>query len=125
MYLRFLYIQLFIFSLLSVATVAYGSSPAAIPAANDTTTTCVSRIYYPVNEIDIHENYMTNSAELENIKRHLYSSPRIDSITIYSYASPEGSYEFNKWLAAERGKTARRYILDNIPRHRNFPDSLI
>lgn len=68
---------------------------------------------------------MSNPDELENIKRHLYSSPRIDSITIYSYASPEGSYEFNKWLAAERGKTAKKFILNNIPAHRNFPDSLI
>ena len=125
MYLRLTYILLLISSLLSVATVAYGSSHAAQPPVNDTVTTCVSRIYYPVNKVDIHEDYMSNPLELENIKRHLYSSPRIDSITIYSYASPEGSYEFNKWLAAERGKTARRYILDNIPQHRNFPDSLI
>ena len=91
----------------------------------DTSVVTYSRIYYPVNKIDIYEDYMTNSTELENIKLHLQSSPRIDSITIYSYASPEGSYEFNKWLAAERGKTAKRYLLANVPKYRNFPDSLI
>lgn len=104
---------------------SYGSLPTTYLPADDSITTTVSRIYYPVNKIDIYENYMSNPDELENIKRHLYSSPCIDSITIYSYASPEGSYEFNKWLAAERGKTAKIFILNNIPAHRNFPDSLI
>ena len=84
-----------------------------------------SRIYYPVNKVEIYEDYMNNNEELEKIKLHLLASPRIDSIAIYSYASPEGSYEFNKWLAAERGKTAKRYILANIPKNREFPDSLI
>ena len=92
---------------------------------HDTSVVTHSRIYYPVNKIDIYEDYMTNSTELENIKLHLQSSPRIDSITIYSYASPEGSYAFNKWLAAERGKTAKRYLLANVPKYREFPDSLI
>ena len=84
-----------------------------------------SRIYYPVNKVEIYEDYMTNSAELDNIKAILASTSIIDSITIYSYASPEGSYSFNKWLAAERGKTAKRYILANIPEHRLVSDSLI
>lgn len=84
-----------------------------------------SRIYYPVNKIEIYEDYMSNREELENVKLHLLASPRIDSITICSYASPEGSYEFNKWLALERGKTAKRYILSNVPKGREFPDSLI
>ena len=92
---------------------------------NDSTTVSISKIYYPVNKVTIYENYMDNPVELEKIKRHLAESPRIDSITIYSYASPEGPYSWNKWLARERGKTAKRYILANIPEFRNFPDSLI
>lgn len=44
---------------------------------------------------------------------------------IYSFASPEGPYGWNTWLATERGKTAKRYILANIPKYKNFPDSLI
>ena len=68
---------------------------------------------------------MDNPTELANIKRILTETPRIDSITIYSYASPEGPYNWNKWLARERGKTAKRYILANIPKMKNFPDSLI
>lgn len=84
-----------------------------------------SKIYYPVNKIKIYEGYMSNPHELDLIKRHLAASPRIDSITIYSYASPEGGYAFNKWLASERGKTAKRYILSHIPEFRKIPDSLI
>lgn len=80
----------------------------------DTSTVEVhSKIYYPVNKVDIYENYMTNRKQLDYIKRHLAVSPRIDSITIHSFASPEGRYSFNKWLAEERGKTAKRYILSN------------
>lgn len=83
-------------------------------AEEDKDTMCVdsvvvnrSRIYYPINKVGIYENYMSNKEELLRIKKHLATSPRIDSITIYSYASPEGRYGFNKWLAAERGKTAK------------------
>ena len=92
----------------------------------DTSTVEVhSKIYYPVNKVDIYENYMTNRKQLDYIKRHLAVSPRIDSITIHSFASPDGRYSFNKWLAEERGKTAKRYILSNIPEYRHFPDSLV
>ena len=83
-------------------------------AEEDKGTMCVdsvvvnrSRIYYPINKVGIYENYMSNKEELLRIKKHLATSPRIDSITIYSYASPEGRYGFNKWLAVERGRTAK------------------
>ncbi|MBE6304368.1 MAG: DUF3575 domain-containing protein [Bacteroidales bacterium] len=90
-----------------------------------TTITTHSKILYPVNKIDIYEDYMSNPRELDIIKRHLAISPRIDSITIYSFASPEGRYEFNKWLAEERGQTAKRYILSIASQYRNIPDSII
>ena len=75
----------------------------------------ISKIYYPVNKVTIYEDYMNNPKELNNIKLHLAQSPRIDSIIIYSFASPEGPYNWNTWLANERGKTAKRYILANVP----------
>ena len=65
------------------------------------------RIFYPVSKTELHEDYMDNANTLHRIQKYLEKSPRIDSITIYSYASPEGSYRFNKYLAAERGKTAK------------------
>lgn len=101
-------------------------------AEEDKDTMCVdsvvvnrSRIYYPINKVGIYENYMSNKEELLRIKKHLATSPRIDSITIYSYASPEGRYGFNKWLAVERGKTAKKYLLANIPKYRHWADFII
>lgn len=83
------------------------------------------RIYYPVNKTKIHEDYMDNATQLHHIQKYLGNSPKIDSITVYSYASPEGSYALNKRLARERGKTAKQYLLKHIPAERQLPDSLI
>lgn len=82
------------------------------------------RIFYPVSKTELHEDYMDNANTLHRIQKYLEKSPRIDSITIYSYASPEGSYRFNKYLAAERGKTAKQYLLKHLPTDRHLPDSL-
>ena len=82
------------------------------------------RIFYPVNETDIHEDYMDNANQLHRIRKYLEKSPKIDSITIFSYASPEGSYAVNKRLSKERGKTAKQYLLNLIPAERHLPDSL-
>ena len=83
------------------------------------------RISYPINDTELHENYQNNADALKMIKDHFQKSPRIDSIVIYSYASPDGPYKLNKRLAEERGKRARRYLIEQIPAERNFPDSLI
>ena len=82
------------------------------------------RIFYPVNKTELHEDYMDNASTLHNIKEYLKKSSQIDSVTIYSYASPEGPYRLNKRLAAERGKTAKQYLLKHIPTERQIPDSL-
>lgn len=83
------------------------------------------RIYYPINKSNLHEDYMGNAEKLRLIKNYLAKSPRIDSITIYSYASPEGPYSFNKKLAQERGRTAKNYLLSHVPSGRHLTDSLI
>ena len=82
------------------------------------------RIFYPVGKTELHEDYMDNANTLHRIHKYLEKSPRIDSITIYSYASPEGPYLLNKRLAAERGKTAKQYLLNHLPADRHLPDSL-
>ena len=94
-------------------------------SGGDTSVVRKFRISYPINEIKLYEDYLGNKAALETIKEHFRKSPRIDSIVIYSYASPEGPYEWNKYLARERGKRAKRYLLEHMPAERNFPDSLI
>lgn len=82
-------------------------------------------ISYPVNDTELHEDYLLNKSALRTIKSYFAISPRIDSIVIYSYSSPEGPYSLNKRLAKERGERARRYLIENIASVREFPDSLI
>ena len=83
------------------------------------------RIFYPINKIGLYEDYMGNAETLRRIQKYLEKSPEIDSITIHSSASPEGPYRFNKYLATERGKTAKRYLLKHLPEGRHLPDSLL
>lgn len=101
------------------------ASSHRITARTDSSEVHHFRIYYPINKTDIREDYMTNSHSLAVIREYLASSPRIDSIVIYSYASPEGPYRFNKQLAERRGETAKRYILSQVPQDRKFPESII
>ena len=72
-------------------------------AAADSSEVRHFRIYYPINQTDIREDYMTNSDNLSVIREFLAASPRIDSLVIYSYASPEGPLAFNRKMAAQRG----------------------
>jgi hypothetical protein len=92
---------------------------------NDSTVVQKFLISYPINDTQLHENYLDNAEALQTIKRAFLNSPRIDSIVIYSYASPEGPYGFNRYLAKERGERARQYLLEQMGRTRNFPNSLI
>lgn len=78
-------------------------------------TTKTFSIFYRLNSIKIEEDYMSNPTNLEFIKSTLARSPRIDSITIRCFASPEGDRDHNRWLAESRGEAARKYILDHLP----------
>ena len=91
----------------------------------DSTVVQQFQISYPINDTELHEDYLDNAASLRIIKEYFDKSPRIDSIIIYSYASPDGPYNFNRKLAEERGKRARSYLLQIMPEDRIFPDSLI
>lgn len=84
-------------------------------AASDTSITERFSLYYVFDSVDISEDYLDNKAQIARIRHYLRNSPRIDSITIYSWASPEGGFAHNQWLANERGKTARRFLLSNSP----------
>ena len=91
----------------------------------DSTVVQKFRISYPVNDTELHEDYLENKAALRTIKMYFANSPRIDSIVIYSYASPEGPYSQNRDLAKERGERARKYLMEAMASVREFPDSLI
>ena len=71
------------------------------------------RLYYRWNEVDIDSSYLHNADNLRKIVDHLHSFPKIDSISIWSYASPEGIFEHNAKLARQRAVAARNFILSN------------
>ena len=81
------------------------------------------RIYYPVGKTELREDYMDNARTLQHIQQYLQHSSRIDSITIYSYGSPDGTYSRNKYLAAGRGKTLKEYLFKQLPAHPALSDS--
>lgn len=82
-------------------------------------------LYYRWDRTNLDENYLDNAVQMMRIRHYLAESPRIDSITIYAYASPEGVYERNVRLSKERARMARRYILANIPERDDFDETCI
>lgn len=72
-------------------------------------------LYYYCDRIDLQEDYLDNAVQMERIRNILARSPRIDSIAIYAYASPEGAPHRNDWLARRRAEVARDFILANLP----------
>lgn len=72
-------------------------------------------IYYKCDSIDVNPHYLDNEEQISRIIHYIRNSPRIDSITIYSYSSPEGRYAHNSYLAKERGKAAMRFLLSHSP----------
>ena len=71
------------------------------------------RLYYRWDEVEIDSSYLRNTDNMREIVNHLHNSPRIDSISIWSYASPEGVFEHNAKLARQRAAAARDFILAN------------
>ena len=123
-----------IFKILLLLSVAFMQSIVLAYAQPDTATNTTQRvsesekfiIRYKLSSTTVEENTLDNEENLARISNYLKNSPRIDSITIYSYASPEGSYLFNKKLSEGRGRSAKEYLLSQIPADRNFdPDKII
>lgn len=72
-------------------------------------------IWYKVDSIDINPTYLDNRRQMDHIIHYLETSPRIDSITIFSWSSPEGRYSRNLWLSRERAKAAKKFLLRHSP----------
>lgn len=73
------------------------------------------KLYYPINEAKIDSNYLTNQTCLDRIQLYLKKSPEIDSIVIYSFSSPDGSFKVNKRLSDLRAAEAQKLILGLNP----------
>ena len=72
-------------------------------------------IYYRFDDVRFDPDYLDNRRTADQISGYLLESPRIDSIIVYSWSSPEGSYLYNARLSKERAKTAVRFLLDHSP----------
>lgn len=72
-------------------------------------------LYYIQDHINIDEDYLDNAYQISRIRDILARSPQIDSIAVYAYASPEGSYSRNVWLAEKRAEAAKQFIIANMP----------
>ena len=72
-------------------------------------------IYYECDSTTVNPDYLSNKAHISRILHYVKNSPRIDSITIYSWSSPEGREEYNLSLSKERARAAKRFLLSHSP----------
>ena len=72
-------------------------------------------IHYRVNETVVDEDYMGNKEQIHKIKHYLVNSPRVDSITIYAWSSPDGLHSKNKTLSRKRANSAKKLLLQHSP----------
>ena len=72
---------------------------------------------FPVNQITINPDYRNNSVELKKIQQTVEAVKNdpyatITSLSIKGYASPEGTYKGNAYLAENRAKALLNYVKD-------------
>lgn len=77
---------------------------------------------FPVNKITIYPDYRKNPSELQKIRETIevvrndkYAT--ITEVSIKGYASPEGSYSNNAYLAENRAKALLNYVRNLISVH--------
>lgn len=77
-------------------------------------------IFFKINRPEIDSTFQKNGETLRQMREDLETTLQVDgvlpdSLLILSTASPDGSYKFNKWLAAERAKSTEKLLLDMFP----------
>ena len=83
------------------------------------------KIAYRINKFNVDSTYMGNAGNLQTIRTYLKESTRIDSIVIYSFASPEGPFYLNRYLSRNRGIMAKKFIMDSAPANRPLTEDMI
>lgn len=73
---------------------------------------------FPVNQITINPDYRNNSAELKKIQQTVEAVKNdpyatITRLSIKGYASPEGTYKGNAYLAENRAKALLNYVKEH------------
>lgn len=79
-------------------------------------------VRFPLDQTDIRPDYLGNNRELSRLQRSISSvidhkDVQLKSISIRGYASPEGRYDHNEYLARERTNSLGQYVskLNDIP----------
>ncbi len=108
MKIRLSYLAFVLFALVGLAA---NAEARAVPEKIDSSVIEHFSIYYKCDSIEVNPTYLDNPSQITRIRNYISNSPRIDSIVINAYASPEGGYKYNRWLSIERAKTAKRLLL--------------
>ena len=77
-------------------------------------------IFFRINSPVIDRTFQNNDYILNKMKQDIDATLEVDgvlpdSLLILSTASPDGSYSFNRWLAAARAKSTKDYLLKMFP----------
>ncbi len=102
------YIAGVLFALVGLST---NVNASAVSHKMDSTVIEKFSIYYMCDSTEVNPYYLDNPKRLSRIINYINNSPRIDSIVINAYASPEGHYNYNRRLSIERAETAKRLLL--------------
>lgn len=105
--LRFIISSLLFLWPLSSAIAAEGDDYSVPPPSDSSRFT----IHYKFDSYIIDKTYLDNSAQIDSLRAVLAASRKIDDITIHSWASPEGSSQYNARLAYHRGVAAKDFLL--------------
>lgn len=81
-------------------------------------------IFFKINRPEIDTTFKDNGKTLRQMRSDIYTTLEVDgttpdSLLILSTASPDGSYRFNKWLAAERAKSTEKMLIKMFPQFKN------
>lgn len=72
------------------------------------------RIHFRKRDDTIDGSYMDNAAVLEKIRTYLEENPKLDTVVIRSYASPEGSATLNSFLSDRRAESTLAFVQDHV-----------
>lgn len=81
-------------------------------------------IFFRINEHKIDKSFKDNERTINQMITDIKTTLELDgmvpdSLLILSTASPDGSYEFNKFLASERARSTKEYLLELFPEFNN------
>lgn len=84
-------------------------------------------IFFRINSTYIDQEFQGNRRTIEQMRKDIQSTLEVDgtvpdSLIIFSTASPDGRYSYNKWLASMRAERTLGILLRMFPQ---FKDSNI